>query len=165
MEAAVKAGAVEQVCKMTGITKKEANSAIEVVLPLLISGMQGQAKNKDTKEGFVKALADHGKDDTSDVKAFLSKVDTDDGAKIVKHLLGSHTEEIAAKAKKKSGLDTRKILMIMAILAPLLMSQMGKTAEKETAKGGSGNMSDVVETILENVDVADVVKIISLLVK
>ena len=56
MEMAIKAGAVEQVSKLAGIDAKEAAPAIEVVLPLLIKGMQSQAKSKDTKEGFLKAL-------------------------------------------------------------------------------------------------------------
>ena len=67
MEMAIKAGAVEQVSKLAGIDAKEAAPAIEAVLPLLIKGMQSQAKSKDTKESFLKALDDHSKDDTTDV--------------------------------------------------------------------------------------------------
>ena len=165
MEAAIKAGALEQVSEMLGVSEKDAGNAVEVVLPLLLQGMQGQMKSNDTKDGFLKALSDHGKDDTKDVKKFIKNVDTDDGAKIVNHLLGKHTEEAAAKAKKKSGLDTKTVLKIMAILAPLLMSQMGKSAEKETAKSGSKDMSGVVGSLLENVDVGDMIKIANLLLK
>ena len=165
VEAAIKAGALEQVSKMIGVSEEDTGKAINVVLPLLLKGMQGQAKSQETKEGFLKALDDHGKNDPKDVKKFLSKVDTDDGAKIVNHLLGSSTEDVAAKAKKKSGLDTKTILKIMAIIAPLLMSQMGKEAKTETAKKDSGDMSGVVGKLLENVDVGDVIKIANILIK
>ena len=165
MEIAIKAGAVEQVSKMVGLSEKDAAPAIEAVLPLLIKGMQGQAKSKDTKEGFLKALDDHSKNDPTDIAKFIKQVDVEDGAKIVNHLLGSKKEEAAAKAKKKSGLDTKTILKIMAILAPLLMSQMGKTARTETAKSESDDMGGIVGSILENVDAKDVVQIISLLMK
>lgn len=164
LEAAIKAGAIKQVGKMIGVSEKEASSVVEDVLPLLILGMQGQAKNKDTKDGFLKALSDHSKDDTDDVTKFLKNVDAADGAKIVNHLLGSKTEEVAAKAKKKSGLDTKTILKIMAVLAPLLMSKMGKTAKSEAASAGRDEGS-IVGDILGNVDAGDVVKIIGLLMK
>ena len=164
MQMAIKSGALEQVSKMLGVSDNDANSAIEEVLPVLIRGMQGQASNKDTKEGFLQALTDHSKDDTSDMAKFVKNVDTDDGAKIVNHLLGSKQEEVAAKATKKSGLDTKTILKIMAILAPILMSKMGKTAKKEAASAGKDEGS-IVSDILGNVDAGDVVKIIGMLMK
>ncbi len=165
IEAAIKAGALEQVSQMTGISQKDAGNVVNVVLPLLLKGMQSQAKSKDTQEGFLQALSDHGKNDPKDVKKFIKNVDTEDGAKIVNHLLGTSTDAVAAKAKKKSGLDTKTILKIMAILAPLLMSQMGKEAKEETAKSGSGDMSGVVGKLLDNVDVGDVIKIANILLK
>ena len=88
-----------------------------------------------------------------------------DGAKIVNHLLGAEQEEIAAKAKKKSGLDTKTILKIMAIMAPILMSKMGQTAKTETAKAGSGDMMRVVGGLLDGVDAKDVVNILGMLMK
>lgn len=154
---------VGQVSEQTGITQEQALNAMEVVLPLLLKGMKGQASNKSTQKGFLEALEAHSKEDTSDVKKAIKKVDTEDGAKIVKHLLGEAQEEAAAKAKKKSGLDTKTILKIMAILAPILMSQMGKNAKTKKASAGAGQ--GLVEGILSNIDAADVVKIIGMLVK
>jgi hypothetical protein len=165
MEMALKSGALEQVSGMLGIDEKNAESAIEVVMPMLLKGMQGQMSNKETQPGFMQALMDHSADDTDDLKKAVKNVDMDDGAKIVNHLLGAEQEELAAKAKKKSGLDTKTILKIMAILAPLLMSQMGKEAKEETAKSGSGDMSGVVGKLLDNVDVGDVIKIANILLK
>lgn len=154
-------GSVDQVSQMLGVNQKEASSALEEVLPMLLQGMQGQVKNKDTQQGFLQALQDHSKQDTNDFSKFLRNVDTDDGAKIVNHLLGSRQEEVAAKAKKKSGLDTKTIMKIMAIAAPLLMSQMGKQA-KSNAKAGSGDMLSVVGGLMDGFDMKDVVNIIKL---
>jgi hypothetical protein len=165
MKLAIESGVLHQVSKKIGISDKEVNSAVEVILPMLIKGMQGQAKNKDTKDGFLKALSDHSKSDSDDVRKFIKDVDEDDGAKIVKHLLGSKTEEVAAKAKKKSGLDTKDIIKIMAIIAPLLMSQMGKTAKSEAKEKDTDDMSGIVGRLLDNVDVGDVIKIAGLLLK
>lgn len=165
MEMAIKAGAVEQVGKMMGVSDKDASKAIAEILPVLIQGMQGQARSKDTKDGFLKALDDHGKDDTSDIAKFIKNVDLDDGVKIVNHLLGSkEKEEVAARAGKKSGLDAGTIVKIMAIVAPILMTQMGKKAKTEAQKS-SGDVGGIVGNLLDNVDVGDVIKIAGILLK
>lgn len=165
MQMLLNSGSLGQMSQMLGVGEKEASSAVEEVLPMLLKGMQGQAKNKDTREGFLQALKDHSNDDVSDINKYLKNVDTDDGAKIVKHLLGAQQEEVAAKAKKKSGLDTKTILKIMAIAAPFLMSKMGKTAKKETAKSSSDDMMGIVGGLLDGVDAGDVIKIVGKLMK
>lgn len=165
MKMMLNSGALEQVSGMLGVDEKSAESAIEYVMPMLLKGMKGQMKNEDTQFGFMQALMDHSKEDTSDLKKAVKNVDLDDGAKIVKHLLGAEQEEVAAKAKKKSGLDTKTIIKIMAILAPILMSKMGKTAKTETAKSSSGDMFNVVGGLLDGVDAKDVVNILGMLMK
>ena len=157
--------ALGQVSKQAGVSETDAAAILQDVLPVLLKGMQGQASNKSTQQGFLQALADHSKDDTSDVSKFLSKVDTEDGGKIVKHLLGADEEAVAAKAKKRSGLDTKTILKIMAIMAPLLMSKMGSTAKSTAKKKGSDDMLDVVGGLLDGVDAGDVLRLASLLLK
>ena len=84
---------------------------------------------------------------------------------IVRHLLGSQEEEVAAKATRKSGLDTKTILKIMAIMAPILMSKMGKQAKTQTAKASSNDMISVVGGLLDGVDAKDVVNILGMLMK
>ena len=161
-------GVIDQVSKQTGISADDAVSVIQDVLPTLLSGMKGQATNTSTQQGFLQALADHSKNDTSDVSKFIQNVDTEDGDKIVNHLLGDQKEAVAAKAKKKSGIDTKTVIKIMAILAPLLMSKMGSTANK-TAKASSstsaGDMLDIVSGLMDGVDASDVLKIVSKFLK
>jgi hypothetical protein len=165
----IASGAVDQISQQTGISANDAANVMEDVLPILIKGMQGQASNKSTQEGFLKALADHGKEDTSDISKFLKKDDTDDGDKIVGHLLGNDKEAVAAKAKKKSGIDTKTILKIMAILAPLLMSKMGsaaKASEKTTVGSiGVADVLDIVGGLSDGVDLKDVMKIAKMFAK
>ena len=160
MKMMLNSGNLGQMGKLLGVGEQEATSAIEEVLPMLIQGMQGQATNKQTQQGFLQALQDHSQDDTSDFTSFLKNVDTEDGAKIVNHLLGSKKEEVAAKATKKSGLDSKTIMKIMAIAAPFLMSQMGKSAKsKAKTVNASDDMLSIVGGLLDGVDASDVIKI------
>ena len=165
MKMMLNSGNIGQMGKLLGVNEQEATSAIEEVLPMLIKGMQGQATNKETQQGFLKALQDHSQDDTSDFTRFLKNVDTDDGAKIVKHLLGQKEEEVAARATKKSGLDKKTILKIMAIAAPFLMSQMGKSAKSKAKAATSDDMLSIVGGLLDGVDATDVIRIVGKLMK
>lgn len=169
LKLAINSGVVEQVSEQAGISANDAASVMEAVLPMLIKGMQGQATDKSTQEGFLKALADHSKDDTPDVSKFLKNVDTEDGDKIVNHLLGKEKEAVAAKAKKKSGIDTKTILKIMAILAPLLMTKLGSAAKEseKTTKGSIGvsDVLDIVGDLADGVDMKDVLKIAKMFAK
>ncbi len=165
MKMMLNSGNLGQMGQLLGVNEQEATSAIEEVLPMLIKGMQGQATNKETQQGFLQALNDHSNDDTSDFTRFLKNVDTEDGAKIVKHLLGNQTEEVAAKAQKKSGLDAKKIMKIMAIAAPFLMSQMGKSAKTKAQNVGSADMLSVVGGLMDGIDAKDVINIVKLLKK
>ena len=163
-------GAVEQVSQQAGLSPQDAAAVMQDVLPLLLKGMQGQATNKNTQEGFLRALNDHSQQDATDVGRFLRNVDTEDGAKIVNHLLGNQKEEVAAKARKKSGIDTKTILKVMAILAPLLMSKMGSTAKttakaKQKSSKSNADMLDVVTGLMDGVDAGDILRLASVLMK
>ncbi len=169
LKLALTRGVIEQVGKQAGVSSSDAATVIEDVLPILLKGMQGQATNESTQQGFLQALSDHSKKDTPDLAKFLMNVDTDDGDKIVNHLLGQEKESVAAKAKKKSGIDTKTILKIMAILAPLLMTKMGSAAKEspKTAKGnvGAADVLDLVGGLADGVDMKDVLKLAKMFAK
>ena len=60
----INSGAAEQVSQQTGISVTDAAEVMEDLLPVLLMGMKGQAANKSTQDGFLQALADHGKQDS-----------------------------------------------------------------------------------------------------
>lgn len=165
MKMMLNSGNLGQMGQLLGVNEKDATSAIEEVLPMLLKGMQGQAQNKETQQGFLQALQDHSQDDTADFSRFLKNVDTEDGAKIVKHLLGAQQEEVAAKAQKKSGIDAKTIMKLMAIAAPFLMSQMGKSVKSKSKAAQSDDMLSIVGGLLDGVDASDVLRIARKLMK
>lgn len=53
-----------------------------------------------------------------------------DGMGILQHLLGNKKDEAAQMISKTSGLDTGKVLGLMATLAPVIMGVLGKTKQQ-----------------------------------
>ena len=162
LKAVMSSDALGQLSKATGIDEKAAASVLTDVMPLLINGAKSQSTNKDTATSFIEALASHGEKDSSDMAKFIKNVDVADGAKIVKHLLGSEKESKAQKISEKSGVDIKKVAMVMALAAPLVMNKLGKSAKKKAKENSKSDVADVVGAIVENVDVADVIKVAKL---
>ena len=112
----------------TGTSTDEVKSVLFSALPAMLSGVQGQANNQDTVAGFAGALDAHAKDDVSDIAAFLSNVDLEDGGKIVSHLLGGDKDAATTAAAERAGLSTAATGSILGAAAPLLMSLLGQQA-------------------------------------
>lgn len=136
---------------LTGADNKDITNVLTSALPSLLSGATEQAKDKKTAEGFATALAQHAKDDTSDLTSFLGNVDLNDGAKIIGHLLGSGKEETVKKAAKASGVSEKKTGDILSAIAPMLLSLLGQQAEEDDDK--ESGASGLVGALLDNVDV------------
>ena len=91
---------LEAIGKVTNTDTSDVTNVLKSALPKLLEGASKQAASKTNKEGFEEALATHAKDRISSVASFLKKVDLEDGAKIVKHLIGG-TSATATKEISK----------------------------------------------------------------
>ncbi len=126
MKTMLSSDSIAQMSEKTGTSTDQVKSVLLSALPAMLSGVQGQANNKDTVAGFAGALDSHAKDDTSDISAFLSNVDIKDGEKIVGHLLGGDKAATTKAAAQKAGLSNAATGSILGAAAPLLMSLLGQ---------------------------------------
>ena len=136
---------------LTGTSNNDIKNVLSSALPSLLSGATEQAKNENTAESFANALAQHAKDDTSNLSNFLGKVDMADGAKIISHLLGSGKEETVQKAAKAAGVSQNKTSDILSAVAPMLLSLLGQQADEDDDK--ESGVSGLMGALLDNVDV------------
>ena len=142
---------IKGLTSLTGANAGDITGVLTNTLPSLLSGAAEQAKNNTTAEGFVKALAQHAKDDTNNIADFFGKVDLADGAKIISHLLGSKKEETIQRAVQATGVSENKINNILSAIAPMLLSLLGKQTEEDDDK--ESGASGLVGALLDNVDV------------
>ena len=144
---------IKGLTNLTGVDTKDITGVLTSTLPSLLSGAAEQAKNNKTAEGFVKALAQHAKDDTNNIADFLGKVDLADGAKIINHLLGANKEETIQRAVQATGVSENKINAILSAIAPMLLSLLGKQTEEDDDKESGAR--GLVGNLLDNVDVGN----------
>lgn len=143
---------LETIGKVTDTSTSDVGNVLKAAFPKLLEGASKQASNKKTQEGFEDALATHAKDRISSIPSFLKKVDLEDGAKIVKHLIGGASSTATKEIAKESGVSAKSVTSILSAIAPLFMSLLGKEEKKSSAD----NASDLLSGLMKNVNVTKV---------
>ena len=123
--------------KSVGADEKKVNSVVSAAVPLLIGKMEDNTSTKAGAKSLNKALSDHAGDDITDIASFLSNADTDDGEKILKHILGDDQNKTTKALSKKSGLSNKQVTGILAALAPLLLTLIGNNKKDDDDDGSS----------------------------
>jgi hypothetical protein len=93
---------IGEIAKELGVSKDEASKGVALALPALVSGLHANAADPKGAASILGALDSK---DTSliDGGISLSDVDTADGTKIVKHIFGAATPDVAAKLGGATG--------------------------------------------------------------
>lgn len=133
---------IGDIAKQLGVTKAEAQSAVEQVLPSLLAGMTANAQDEKGAKSLAKALSSHeGKHDS------LDDIDVEDGERIVKHVFGSKKDDVvAAAAVNAKGGGSDLISKILPIVAPIALAWLAskffggkdEPAKKEAQETGGG---------------------------
>ena len=111
---------VDDIAKKLGIPEDVANAAVKQVLPGLLGGLAANASTSSGSASLEKALSSH----TTAPKS-VDEIDTNDGAKIVKHVFGDNTDKVAAKladAEPKPNVTMDIIKQVLPIVAPIVLS-------------------------------------------
>lgn len=140
---------IEQIAKQLGVSESQASAAVSAALPTLVKGLEANAQDPAAAAKLDKAIKSKS---TSLVDGGISlgDVDPEDGAKIVKHIFGGKSNDVAATLGGLGGKDglgpdlTKKLL---AILAPIVLSWL----LKKVTGGGSGSSGGGIGDILGQV--------------
>ncbi len=144
---------ISGVSKSTKSSSSDVMSVMTAALPLLLNGAKAQAEDESTAASFSKALATHGKKDTSDLSSFLGNVDLEDGSKIIGHLLGNDSDAIKTIAKQ-AGTNTKTASNVLSAAAPLMMSLLG---QKDNDDDDNSALGSIAAALIKNVDVGDLI--------
>ena len=128
---------IDQVAKQLKVSPDEASKGVALALPALLGGLQANASDPGGAAALFDAL--QGKD-TSLVKGGISlaDVDTKDGKKIVQHIFGDATPDVAAKLGGAGALGSGLMKKLLPILAPIVLAYVanhmfGSSSKKKTS--------------------------------
>lgn len=122
---------VTSVSKKTGVSSKTISKLLMVAVPLLISYMTKNASKKEGAQSLLGALTQH--TSTQTVSQQIANADTDDGAKIIAHILGQDQNAIVNNLAKESNLTAKEVNSVLNSIAPALLNSLS-TATTTAAK-------------------------------
>ena len=127
-----------QLAAQLGVDPQTAAQAAAAVIPSLIGGLQHNA-DQGQEQAIAGALAQHGSSNLFDTGSVdLNSVDTADGAKIVQHIFGDQSTQLAHAIGQKTGASGSLVNQLLPILAPIVLAYLAKklTGSQQSADGG-----------------------------
>lgn len=166
---------ISGVSNSTGTEQHKTGSVLTMALPVLMKAMERNASTPEGAQGLMGAL--NGKhngsilDNLGDL--FGGGVDeevTNDGSKILGHILGNKQQGVEQVIGQKAGIDAGSVGNILKVAAPILMGVLGKQSQQNNVSsqndlgnllggllGGASNSGSVTkeQTFLEQILDAD----------
>ena len=132
---------IATVGQQAGTSESETSSVLSSALPTLVNAMQNNASSEQGAGGLLGALLG-GKHDgglLDNLSGLLSNggFDTEDGGKILGHVLGGDQTNIESHLSQNTGVSSDKISMILKIAAPLLMAYLANKAKSSNVQNGT----------------------------
>lgn len=124
---------LDDIASSLGVDRETASRAVQGALPGLLGGMAVNASDEDGAGRLTAALKQH----EGQQFARLKDVDTDDGAKIVNHVLGDRQQDVALALGQQAGGGIGDLIpKLLPMLAPIVMAFLAKQVG-----GGAGGSS------------------------
>jgi len=133
---------LDQLGNSVGADKEQIGAFTQIGLPTLMEALNRNTNDPDGAASLTQALTKHKGANLDDLSGFLKNVDTDDGEKIVHHILGDKTDKVNDQLSKSTGLDKSQIMKLLIQYGPLLLSYLGnKQDEDHLDSGGVSNLT------------------------
>lgn len=136
----------------TGADENKTAQVVSMAMPLLLGAMKKNASDEHGAENLLNAL--NSKHDGSILDnlggifgSSQSESVINDGAGILKHVLGDKQTGVENALSQKSGLDVGTVGKILKIAAPILLGVLGKETRKSNVNN-SGDLMDVLGNVL-----------------
>lgn len=144
----------DEISEALGITPGDAKQGAALALPALLSGMEANAQDPSAAASLFGALQTK---DPSILDGTISfgGVDTVDGEKIVEHIFGDTTQDVASRLGGSGGLGGDMMKQVLAFLAPIVMAYIAKkiggagaeTPTTTTGSDGTPGMEDLTKVL------------------
>lgn len=110
-----------------GANQDALSSAIAAALPMLLGGLERNARSASGAESLSNALErDHDGNVLNDLSGFFNQRPTPSDTRAVDHILGPRRQAAEQALSRASGLDLGAVGTLLANLAPVVMGALGQ---------------------------------------
>jgi hypothetical protein len=140
-----------------GVDEAEVNKAVQLLVPVLVGGLQENAQDPDHASNIESAADNHAASGLLDGGVSLDHVNEADGQQAIAKIFGGNDVTQVANALAGGGGGNSALLkQLLPILAPIVLAYIGKQlgqksepAKEEASSGGA--LNDVLGSILGGV--------------
>ena len=133
---------INGVSGQSGQSKSKTSSLLTMALPMLMQAMKKNANSSEGASGLMGALKKHDGSILDNVGDLFSGSNADtvsnDGGKILGHVLGNRQGNIQNALSQKSGIDAGSVGQILKMAAPIVMGVLGKQQRQNKVDSPNG---------------------------
>ena len=126
-------GALKALAKKTGLNQKQLKKLLPLAVPLLLKMLTKNASEKDGALSLLGALTQH--TSKKPMAQQIEEADTEDGDKIVGHILGKGKDQDLLTLSNQSGLSQKEVQSVLSGIAPALLSGLSAATSSGSASG------------------------------
>ncbi len=138
---------IQQLADQVGADPAEVERAVHTILPALLGGLQANAADPGGAASLAQALGQHQDGLADDGTIDLGQVDTEDGARITRHVFGDQTDQVVNQLGGLGG-GSDLVAKLLPMLAPIVLAYLAK---QMTGSGSGGAGGGVLGSILSQV--------------
>ncbi|MCU7693013.1 DUF937 domain-containing protein [Haoranjiania flava] len=130
-----------------GLEERQTATALSLALPLILGGLGRNAQTPEGAASLNQAIdKDHDGsmlDQLDDVLQTNPQQVQQQGQGILGHVFGNQVPDIEQGISEKTGISLHKIGPLLAIIAPIVLSYLGKQ-KRQHSDTGSGGLTDIL---------------------
>lgn len=133
--------ALDALSAKTGLSKKQLKMIIAIAVPLLLKKMTSNASSQNGASSLLGALTQH--QSKKEIPEQLENADTEDGSKIVGHILGDDRDDLVKEVAAQAGADPKDVNIVLGNISPTIMNGLSAATQSASAQQTSGvDLSD-----------------------
>ena len=126
-----------QLGNQLGTSQDSLAGAIGAALPMLLGGLERNARTESGAEALQNALnRDHDGSVLNHLSSFFNQRPTQSDSRMVEHMLGSRRQAAESSLGRASGLNQETISGLFENLAPIVMAALGQKSQSERLDTG-----------------------------
>jgi hypothetical protein len=140
---------LDQLGKTVGANPEQVQKLAQLGLPTILEALNRNAGTLEGAQALAGALEQHQDTNIDDLAGFLKNVDTQDGAKILQHVLSGKSDRVQNNLGRQTGLDGSQVSGLLQQFAPLLLGFLGNQKKEQNldAAGVAGLTSQLTNSL------------------
>jgi len=124
-------GAVRTIAQRFGVSESQANAAVQIAVPLILTALARNASQPQGAESLHQAINnDHDGSIFNNLMGYLGNPQSANGAGILGHVFGPQQPTIENNLAQATGMDQTSAGGLLATIAPMVMGAVGQTQQQ-----------------------------------